>query len=60
MVVLIKFETDEEVIRIANDTTMGLASAVFTQDLNRAIKTSNALQAGTIWVGFKPLKALMY
>ena len=28
----------------------GLAAAVFTQDINRAIGTANKLQAGTVWV----------
>jgi aldehyde dehydrogenase (NAD+) len=50
VVVIIKFESDDEVVRVANDTTMGLASAVFTQNLNRAIKVSNALQSGTVWI----------
>lgn len=44
------FKTEEEIIRRANDTSYGLASAVFTKDLNRAIRVSNALQAGTCWV----------
>jgi len=48
--VIIKFETDDEVIKQANDTTYGLASAVFTQNLTRAIETAHKLQAGTAWV----------
>ncbi|KAF5391120.1 hypothetical protein D9757_003049 [Collybiopsis confluens] len=48
--VVIKFEDDEDVIRQANDTTYGLASAVFSQNINRALKTAHRLQAGTAWV----------
>jgi len=44
------FKTEEEIIRRANTTTYGLAAAVFTTDVNRAIRVSNALEAGTIWV----------
>ncbi|KAJ3338199.1 aldehyde dehydrogenase (NAD(P)(+)) ald5 [Gonapodya sp. JEL0774] len=44
------FETEEEVIARANNTTFGLAAGVFTKDLTRAIRVSSALEAGTIWV----------
>ncbi|KAL7758395.1 hypothetical protein ACKLNR_012922 [Fusarium oxysporum f. sp. zingiberi] len=45
-----KFKDEEEAIRMAHNTTYGLAAAVHTQNLNTAIKASNALQAGTVWV----------
>ncbi|PFH45371.1 hypothetical protein AMATHDRAFT_9388 [Amanita thiersii Skay4041] len=48
--VVIKFDTEEEVIKMANDTTYGLAAAVFTQNLNRAIETAHKLKAGTAWI----------
>jgi len=48
--VIIKFETEEEVIKAANDTTYGLAAAIFTRDLNRAIQTSRSVRAGTTWI----------
>ncbi|KAF8546770.1 aldehyde dehydrogenase, partial [Imleria badia] len=48
--VVIKFKDEEDVIRQANDTVYGLAAAVFTQSLNRAIKTAHKLKAGTAWV----------
>ncbi|KAJ3338198.1 aldehyde dehydrogenase (NAD(P)(+)) ald5 [Gonapodya sp. JEL0774] len=44
------FETEEEVIERANNTTYGLAAGLFTKDLTRAIRVSSALEAGTIWV----------
>jgi aldehyde dehydrogenase (NAD+) len=48
--VLIKFEDDDDVIRQANDTCYGLASAVFSQNINRAINTAHKLHAGTAWI----------
>eukprot|EP00479_Gromia_sphaerica_P003032 TRINITY_DN13520_c0_g1_i1.p1 TRINITY_DN13520_c0_g1~~TRINITY_DN13520_c0_g1_i1.p1 ORF type:complete len:275 (+),score=59.43 TRINITY_DN13520_c0_g1_i1:118-942(+) len=48
--VVFKFKTEEEVIKRANDTEYGLASGVFTQNINKAIRVSNALEAGTVWV----------
>jgi hypothetical protein len=48
--VLIKFEDEEDVIRQANDTLYGLAAAVFTRDINRALETAHSLKAGTAWI----------
>lgn len=45
-----KFKTEEEVIKIANNTTYGLASAVHTNNINTAIRVANSLRAGTVWV----------
>ncbi|KAG6843866.1 hypothetical protein H0H87_012258, partial [Tephrocybe sp. NHM501043] len=53
--VVIKFEDEEDVIRQANDTVgvrvvYGLAAAVFSQNINRALETAHKLKAGTAWV----------
>lgn len=48
--VIIRFETVEEVVRLANDSTYGLAAAVITKDLDIAMDLSQRLQAGTVWV----------
>ena len=48
--VVIKFEDEADVVRQANDTTYGLAAAVFSKDINRALNTAHALKAGTAWV----------
>ncbi|KZZ91502.1 aldehyde dehydrogenase [Moelleriella libera RCEF 2490] len=45
-----KFKDEEEVIKLGNDSTYGLAAAVHTNDLNTSIRVSNALKAGTVWV----------
>jgi aldehyde dehydrogenase (NAD+) len=44
------FKTEEEVLKLANDTTFGLAGAVFTQDINRALRISSKIQAGSIGI----------
>ena len=46
----IPFSTEEEALRIANDTQFGLAGAVFTADQNRAHRMSESIHAGTVWV----------
>lgn len=48
--VLYPFDSEEEVVRAANNTEFGLAAYVFTTDLNRAFRVSEALEAGTIGV----------
>jgi len=50
VVTIFKFKTAEEVIERANNTSYGLAAAVHTTNHNTAIKISNALEAGTVWI----------
>jgi succinate-semialdehyde dehydrogenase/glutarate-semialdehyde dehydrogenase len=45
---LFKFETDEEAIRMANDTEYGLASYFFTKDLARAFRVMEKLEYGMV------------
>ncbi|MGG6382196.1 NAD-dependent succinate-semialdehyde dehydrogenase [Paenarthrobacter sp. NEAU-H11] len=45
---IIPFDTEEEVIRMANDTQWGLASYVFTQDLDRAFRVGEELEVGMV------------
>lgn len=47
---LIPFDTEEEVIRRANDTEYGLASYVFTKDLGRAWRTASAIESGLVGI----------
>lgn len=47
---ILKFDTEEEVISRANDTEFGLAGGVFTNDLTRAHRVVDKLQAGTTWI----------
>ncbi|WP_266157054.1 aldehyde dehydrogenase [Dyella silvatica] len=47
---VIKFDTDEEAIAIANDSPYGLAAGVWTRDLKRALEVPKRLEAGSVWV----------
>ena len=47
---VIKFKDEEEAIKIANDIRFGLGSGVWTSDIGRAIRMSEKIQAGTVWV----------
>jgi acyl-CoA reductase-like NAD-dependent aldehyde dehydrogenase len=47
---IMPFETEEEVLRLANDTTYGLAAGVWTTNLARAHRMASRLEAGTVWV----------
>lgn len=47
---IIPFDDMEEAIRLANDTSFGLAGGVWTRDLSTAHKVSDAIDAGTVWV----------
>jgi acyl-CoA reductase-like NAD-dependent aldehyde dehydrogenase len=48
--VIIKFKTEEEVIKMANDNKYGLGGAVWTRDINRAIRVARAIETGRMWV----------
>ena len=47
---IIKFRTEDEVIAMANDSTYGLGGAVWTRDINRAIRVARAVETGRMWV----------
>ncbi len=47
---IIPFDTDEQVIEMANDTNYGLAAYVYTQNLSRAMRTFEALNFGIIGI----------
>ncbi len=53
---VVPFDTDEEVIRLANDTPYGLAATIWTRDVSRAHTVSAELEAGAVAVnGWSPL-----
>ena len=47
---MIPFEDEEEAIQIANDSIYGLASGIWTKNMNRALRVSSKMQTGTVWV----------
>lgn len=47
---VIAFENEQDAIRIGNDVLYGLAAAVWTRDLQRALVMSEKLKAGTVWI----------
>jgi betaine-aldehyde dehydrogenase len=47
---VIPFEDEREALRIANDTSFGLAAAVWTRDIYRALRMVKAIRAGIVWV----------
>ncbi|EGS20589.1 aldehyde dehydrogenase [NAD(P)+]-like protein [Thermochaetoides thermophila DSM 1495] len=49
-VAIVAFQTEEEAIQMANDTTYGLGAAVFTKDLVRAHRVAKEIEAGMVWI----------
>jgi aldehyde dehydrogenase (NAD+)/betaine-aldehyde dehydrogenase len=47
---ILKFKTEAEAIEMANAVELGLTAAVWTNDINRALRVAQAVQAGYVWV----------
>ena len=47
---VIPFSDVDEVIRLSNDNDYGLAAAVWTKDITKALTTARALRAGVVWI----------
>ena len=45
-----RFKTEEEVLELANDSELGLAAGIFTQNAARSLRMANAVRAGIVWV----------
>lgn len=46
----LSFDTEEEAIEMANSSKFGLGSGVFTQNVGRALRVSDAIRSGIVWV----------
>ena len=47
---VIPFEDEADAVRIGNDVNFGLAAGVWTRDIGRALRMSEKLRVGTVWV----------
>ncbi|WP_408586708.1 aldehyde dehydrogenase [Novosphingobium sp.] len=47
---IIPFSDEEEAVQIANDTPYGLASGVWSENINRCLRMMRAIQSGVVWV----------
>lgn len=54
----IEFETEQDAIDIANDTPYGLTAYVWTNDITRAMRVTNSIEAGMIWVNSENVRHL--
>ena len=48
--VVIKFHDEDEVVAMANDSEYGLGGAVWTKDINRALRVARAIETGRMWI----------
>lgn len=47
---VIPFEDEDDAVKVANNTSYGLAAAVWTKDVKKAFRVSRRIRAGTVWV----------
>lgn len=47
---VLRFKDEADAVRIANDSCYGLGAGIWTSDIARALRMSERIQAGTVWV----------
>jgi acyl-CoA reductase-like NAD-dependent aldehyde dehydrogenase len=47
---VLRFRTEDEVVKLANDSKYGLAAGIFTRDIARAHRIANAIRSGIVWI----------
>jgi phenylacetaldehyde dehydrogenase len=50
VLVVVPFDTEPDVLRLANDTRYGLGAGIFTRDIGRAHRVASKLQVGNVWI----------
>lgn len=55
---MIRFKDEKQALEIANDVAFGLAGYLWTNDMTRAIRFSNAMEAGMVWVNSENVRHL--
>jgi betaine-aldehyde dehydrogenase len=50
VVSILSFDDMDQAIELANNTVYGLAAAIWTNDLNKALNTARKVKAGTVWI----------
>lgn len=50
VVTLTPFDTEDELIRLANGTDYGLSATIWTQDISKANRIAERVQAGVVWI----------
>jgi acyl-CoA reductase-like NAD-dependent aldehyde dehydrogenase len=56
---VLPFRDEEDAIYQGNDTNFGLAAAVWTRDIGRALRVAHALKAGTVWINTYLMASIM-
>jgi phenylacetaldehyde dehydrogenase len=56
---VLAFKDEEDAILQGNDTDFGLAAAVWTRDIGRAVRVAHSLKAGTVWINTYLMSSLM-
>jgi len=47
---IIPFDDEDEAVQIANDTEYGLASGIWSQDINRCMRLMHSIKSGVVWI----------
>ncbi|KAJ5984714.1 Aldehyde dehydrogenase C-terminal [Penicillium waksmanii] len=50
VIVVLGFDTEDQAVELANDTEFGLGAGIWTEDLSRAFRISELIEAGIVWV----------